>query len=114
LSNVETSVSTCKPINVEPDEEVKKILRRLENIEYGKIKNIDEQDRVYGNVAVKVFESEPTDWVSFVRHNIPYLDFPLWLAEMVDKGELTTARCGKFSRTVRLLSFYEGFEETFR
>jgi len=31
-------------------------------------------------------------WESFTQHNLAYLDFPVWLAEMVDRGELSAAQ----------------------
>jgi hypothetical protein len=38
-----------------------------------------------------VFKNEPVSWESFVQHNLEYLDFPLWLAEMVDSVEITAS-----------------------
>jgi hypothetical protein len=38
-----------------------------------------------------VFKNEPVSWESFVQHNLEYLGFPLWLAEMVDRGEITAS-----------------------
>jgi hypothetical protein len=38
-----------------------------------------------------VFRNEPITWESFVRNNLEYLDFPLWLAEMVERGEITAS-----------------------
>jgi hypothetical protein len=38
-----------------------------------------------------VFKNEPISWDSFVQNNLEYLGFPLWLAEMVDRGEITAS-----------------------
>lgn len=78
-------------LRVEDDSEVKKILRRFFNITEGMIKekSITKEDKLYNNVIVKLFATESTTVNSFINNNIPYLDFPEWLAEMVDKGKLS-------------------------
>lgn len=82
-------------LGVETDEEVKRILRRLYNLKYHKDKlelKENEQGITYNNVVVGVFRNEPITWESFTAHNLGYLDFPLRLAEMVDRGELSASQ----------------------
>jgi hypothetical protein len=75
------------------DEEVKRILRRLYNVKNPKNRaEENEQDVCYNNVVVAIFKNEPVTWESFTQHNLGYLDFPLWLSEMVDRGDLTAAQ----------------------
>jgi len=75
------------------DEEVKRILRRLYNINQQPERyNQTEEDKRNVTFIDQVFETETIDWISFVRNNLAYLDFPLWLAEMVDRGELSAAQ----------------------
>jgi hypothetical protein len=80
-------------LGVKTDDEVKKILRRLYNIKQQPDRYKETEDDKRNIAFIKeVFKSEPITWESFVRHNLEYLDFPVWLAEMVDKGELTAAQ----------------------
>ena len=77
---------------VETDEEVKKILRRLYNLENpNKELKANKEDRTYHDVVVGVFKNESITWQGFANHNLAYLDFPLWLAELIDGGKLTAA-----------------------
>jgi len=80
-------------LEVKTDEKVIQILRRYKNIkEQPERYEISANDK--GNVTLieDVFQNEPVTAISFTRNNIPYLDFPLWLAEMVDRGELSPAQ----------------------
>jgi hypothetical protein len=80
-------------LGVEKDEEVKRILRRLYNLRYHKEKyKQNKEDEINNNIVVTVFRNEPIAWEPFTQHNLDYLDFPLWLAEMVDRGELSAAQ----------------------
>jgi len=80
-------------LGVEKDEEVKRILRRLYNLKYHKEKyKQNKEDEINNNIVVTVFRNEPIAWGPFTQHNLDYLDFPLWLAEMVDRGELSAAQ----------------------
>lgn len=47
---------------------VKRILRRLYNIAEHELKKVDEQDRIYNNIIVNVFQSEPITWQSFIQN----------------------------------------------
>jgi len=79
-------------LGVNSDEEVKRILRRLYNLKYypNRYKATEEDER-NNNVIITIFKSEPITWESFVQNKLEYLDFPLWLAEMVDRGEITAS-----------------------
>lgn len=69
-------------LGVEGDDDVKRILRRLYNLENPeKQLKENEEDKTYHNIVVGVFQSESITWQSFSQHNLDYLDFPLWLAE---------------------------------
>jgi hypothetical protein len=87
-------------LGVKTDEEVRKILRRCYNLNYHKekLKAPSEQDVTYNNIIVSTFQSEPITWGSFTQNNLTYLDFPLWLAEMVDKGELTAEQASLLNK----------------
>ena len=82
-------------LGVTTDEEVKKILRRLYNLKYYAEKlqlKENEHDATYKNVLIGVFQNETKSCEAFTTDNLDYLDFPLWLAEMVDRGELFVAQ----------------------
>jgi hypothetical protein len=68
------------------------MLRRLYNLKcYPNRYQATEEDERNNNVIITIFKSEPITSESFVQNNLEYLDFPLWLAEMVDRGEITAS-----------------------
>jgi hypothetical protein len=79
-------------LGVETDQQVISILRRLYNLKNpNKQLKENDEDKTYHNVVVGVFKGEPITWESFAQHNLDYLDFPLWLAELVDSQKLKVA-----------------------
>lgn len=75
---------------VDSEDETKRILRRLSNLQKPSTQTKENtMDRTYHNIMVGVFKQEKIKWQSFVANNIPYLDFPVWLADMVDSGQLS-------------------------
>ena len=92
---------------METDDEIKKILRRLYNLKYSADKlqlKENEKGVTYKNVLIGVFKTENKSWEAFVSDNLPYLDFPLWLAEMVDGGELPPGRTPPMNWILRVAS----------
>jgi len=45
-----------------------------------------------------IFSSEPIKVTSFIQNHIPYLDFPEWLADMVDYHKLTASQARELNR----------------
>jgi len=79
-------------LGAKTDQEVKRILRRLYNLKYHPDKyKPNEGDESNNNIIVTIFKGEPITWESFVMNNLDYLNFPLWLAEMVDRGEISAS-----------------------
>jgi len=79
-------------LGVETDQQVISILRRIYNLKYHSDKyKPNGEDESNNNVIVNVFKSEPITWESFVSNNLDFLDFPLWLAELVDSQKLKVA-----------------------
>lgn len=76
-------------LDVASEDRVKGILRRLYNVKYhlDKYKE-NEEDVSNKNILVSVFASEIKSWFAFTSDNLEYLDFPVWLAEKVDRGDL--------------------------
>jgi len=77
-------------LEAKTDQEARSILRRYYNLKeyHGKYKPTDVDNN---NVIIidRVFLSEPVKPESFVSNHLPYLNFPSWLADMVDNGQLT-------------------------
>lgn len=80
-------------LKAETDEVAKKILRRWYNVYISNSRAKEtEQDACYNNVIVTIFQGERITPESFVSNNLSYLEFPDWLAEMVDKQLLSASQ----------------------
>jgi hypothetical protein len=79
-------------LGVETDQQVISILRRIYNVNQQPERySQTEDDKRNVTFIEQFFKAEPIDWISFVRNNLAYLDFPLWLAELVDSQKLKVA-----------------------
>lgn len=81
-------------------EELRKALHRAYRVKHNEAKNITEDDRNSVKRFTEFFQVEPIEikFDSFAKSHIYYLDFPIWLAEMVDKGELKPTQAQEINR----------------
>ncbi|MBS7615010.1 hypothetical protein KEJ18_04690 [Candidatus Bathyarchaeota archaeon] len=75
-------------LSVKTDEEVKRLLRRFYNLKYYPETHRPNRQDTDSNVTIgQVFKDEPIKPESFIRNNLAYLDFPLWLRFSVKTDE---------------------------
>jgi len=71
------------------------------------IKKVINNDENLVKRFTRFFELETIKFDSFAKENVYYLDFPLWLAEMVDAGQLSAQQASILNKKEVLQKFNE-------